>query len=167
MASRMRVIGVLNGEMNGAVVDGMMARHSVNVVNITRESARVWQPSPRIERQHWQRQRNYDRDRENVREEIEVVNGRGVPRWLQSRPDQTLIETETIETGEIGNAPIGRGRVVIDPIASGNPALLGQKCRAIATATIETGEIGNARIGGIPVVTDRTAPGSPTPPDRQ
>lgn len=99
--------------------------------------------------------------------ESEVVNGRGVPGWLQSRPDQTLIETEIIETGETGNVPIGGGRVVIDPIASGNPALQGQKYRAIETATIETGEIGNARIGGIPVVTDRTAPGSPTPPDRQ
>ena len=39
---------------------------SVNVVNITPDSARVWQPSPRTERQHWQRQRNYQRDRENV-----------------------------------------------------------------------------------------------------
>jgi hypothetical protein len=32
--------------------------YAVNVVNIDRDSARFWEPSPRIRRQHWQRQRN-------------------------------------------------------------------------------------------------------------
>ena len=141
--------------------------NSVNVVNITRESARVWQPSPRIERQHWQRQRNYDRDRENVRE-----RNRGGERerrsWVVAKPSRPNFDRDrdNRDRGDWQRSD-RRGRVVIDPIASGNPALQGQKYRAIETATIETGEIGNARIGGIPVVTDRTAPGSPTPPDRQ
>jgi hypothetical protein len=32
--------------------------YAVNVVNIDRDSARFWEPGPRIRRQHWQRQRN-------------------------------------------------------------------------------------------------------------
>jgi len=34
--------------------------NTVNVVNINSNTARVWQPSPKIQRQHWQRQRNYN-----------------------------------------------------------------------------------------------------------
>jgi hypothetical protein len=94
-------------------------------------------------------------------DEIEVVNGRRVHRWLQSRPDQTLIETGTIETGEIGNAPIVRGRVVIDPSASGNPALRGRRYHATETATIETGQIGSVLIAGARTASAQSGSSSP------
>jgi hypothetical protein len=89
-------------------------------------------------------------------DEIEVVNGRRVLRWLQSRPDQTLIET-----GEIGNAPIVRGRVVIDPSASGNPALRGRRYHATETATIETGQIGSVLIAGARTASAQSGSSSP------
>lgn len=37
-------------------------RDTINVVNINRSTARVWQPNARIQRQHLQRQRFYDND---------------------------------------------------------------------------------------------------------
>jgi len=37
-------------------------RDRINVININRETARVWQPSAKIQRQHLQRQRYYDND---------------------------------------------------------------------------------------------------------
>ena len=37
-------------------------RDRINVVNINRDTARVWQPSAKIQRQHWQRQRYYYND---------------------------------------------------------------------------------------------------------
>jgi len=45
-------------------------QNTINVVNIKSDSAREWQPSPKIERQRWQRQRSYNESfaRENVRE---------------------------------------------------------------------------------------------------
>jgi hypothetical protein len=89
-------------------------------------------------------------------DEIEVLNGRRVLRWLQSRPDQTLIET-----GEIGNAPIVRGRVVIDPSASGNPALRGRRYHATETATIETGQIGSVLIAGARTASAQSGSSSP------
>jgi hypothetical protein len=94
-------------------------------------------------------------------DEIEVLKGRRVLRWLQSRPDQTLIETGTIETGEIGNAPIVRGRVVIDPSASGNPALRGRRYHATETATIETGQIGSVLIAGARTVSGQIQSAGP------
>ena len=41
----------------------------MNVVNINSNTARDWEPSPKIQRQHWQRQRNYSTNvsRENFR----------------------------------------------------------------------------------------------------
>ena len=64
--------------------------------------------------------------------EIEAANGTDVLRSSPGHHDQTLIETGTIEIGEIGNAPIVRDRFVIDPIASGSPAHLDRQHRAIA-----------------------------------
>ena len=94
-------------------------------------------------------------------EEVEMVNGTAVLRSLPGRRDQTSIETATIETSGIGKGTIDSGRIVTDPIASGNPALPGRRYRAIETATIERGEIGNAPTAGIPIVLART------PRDRQ
>ena len=94
-------------------------------------------------------------------DEIEVVKRRDVLRWLQSRHDRTLIETGTIETGEIGNAPIVGGHVVIDPIASGNPALRGLQYHVIETATIETGEIGSVPIAGARTASAQSVSSSP------
>ena len=37
-------------------------RDTINVVNINSDTARVWQPSAKIQRQHWQSQRSYDND---------------------------------------------------------------------------------------------------------
>ena len=37
-------------------------RDTINVVNIDRNTARIWQPSARIQRQNWQRQRFYNND---------------------------------------------------------------------------------------------------------
>jgi hypothetical protein len=37
-------------------------RDTINVVNIDRDTARIWQPSARIQRQNWQRQRFYNND---------------------------------------------------------------------------------------------------------
>jgi hypothetical protein len=44
-------------------------RNTVNVVNINNNTARDWEPSPKIQRQHWQRERNYNANvsRENFR----------------------------------------------------------------------------------------------------
>ena len=44
-------------------------RNTVNVVNINRNTARDWEPSPKTQRQHWQRQRSYNANvsRENFR----------------------------------------------------------------------------------------------------
>ena len=44
-------------------------RNTVNVVNINSNTARDWDPSPKIQRQHWQRERNYSTNvfRENFR----------------------------------------------------------------------------------------------------
>ena len=92
-------------------------------------------------------------------EKIEIMNGAGVLRSWQGPPDQTFTETETTATGKIGNAPIDGVPTVIDPIGSGNPALLGRRHHAIETATIERGEIGNAPTARIPIVTAGTPPG--------
>jgi hypothetical protein len=100
-------------------------------------------------------------------EEIAGMNRIGVLRSLQRHHDQTLIETGTIEA-EIGNAPIARGHIVIDPtIVSGNPALLGRQSPATETGTLKIEQIGNARTTEIPTVIDRTRPGSATHPNRQ
>lgn len=93
--------------------------------------------------------------------EIEAANGTGVLRSSPGHHDQTLIETVTIEIGEIGNAPIVRDRIVIDPIASGSPAHLDRQHRAIALATVGTGKIGRALIAEVPIVSR-----SPARPDR-
>jgi hypothetical protein len=98
---------------------------------------------------------------------IALANGTGVLRSWPGPHDQILIETATIESGEIGNAPIGGDRIVIDPIASGSPALLARRQRAAATATIRTGEIGSAPLAGIPIGTDPMVPSDPTPPGRK
>jgi hypothetical protein len=100
-------------------------------------------------------------------EEIVGRNGIGVLRLWQGRHGQTLIENATIETAEIGNAPIAGGRIVIDPTASGSLALLHRQSLGVETATIEIGEIGNAPTAEIPIVPDRIRLGSPTHPDRQ
>ena len=97
--------------------------------------------------------------------EIEVANGTGVLRSSPGRHDQTMVETGTIATGEIGNAPIAGDRIVIDPIASGSLALLARRYRA--TAIIGTDEIGNAPSAGIRIVVDQIVRGDPTPPDRK
>ena len=49
---------------------GYEVQNTINVVNIKSDSAREWQPSPKIERQRWQRQRSYNVSsaRENARE---------------------------------------------------------------------------------------------------
>jgi hypothetical protein len=99
--------------------------------------------------------------------EIEVANRTGVLRSPPGRHDQILIETGTIESGEIGNAPIAGDRIVIDPIASGSPAHLARQYRATAIAIIGTGEIGNAPIAGSRIVVDQIVRGDPTPPDRK
>ncbi|HVJ57889.1 MAG TPA: hypothetical protein VM574_08630 [Terrimicrobiaceae bacterium] len=93
--------------------------------------------------------------------EIEAANGTGVLRSSPGHHDQTLIETGTIEIGEIGNAPIVRDRIVSDPIASGRPAHLDRQHRAIALATVGTGKIGRALIAEVPIVSR-----SPARPDR-
>jgi Protein of unknown function (DUF3300) len=56
-------------------------RDTINVVNINRDSARVWQPSARIQRQHLQRQRNAPAFNENARVR------RGDANWRRSNPD--------------------------------------------------------------------------------
>jgi hypothetical protein len=99
--------------------------------------------------------------------EIEGTSGTGVLRSSPSRHDQTLIETGTIESGEMGNAPIAGDRIVIDQIASGSPALLDRRYRATAIATIGTGEMGNAPTAGIRIVIVQIVRGDPTPPDRK
>jgi hypothetical protein len=99
--------------------------------------------------------------------EIEMVNGRGVLRWLQVLHDRISIETGTIETGEIGRPPIAGGHIVIDPTVSGNRALPDRRYHAIETVKIATGQIDNARIVKIPIVTAQIALGSRTPPDQQ
>ncbi len=88
--------------------------------------------------------------------EIEVANGTGVLRWSLGRHDQTLIEIGTIEIGEIGNAPIAKDRIVIDPIAFGSPALLVRPYHATAIGTIGTGEMDNVPIAGIRIGLDRS-----------
>ena len=93
--------------------------------------------------------------------EIEVAKATAVLRSSPGRHDQTLIESGTRESGEIGNAPIGGDRIVIDPIASGSPAPLARRYRATAT-----GEIRNAPTVATRIVTDQIVRGGPIPPDR-
>ena len=90
--------------------------------------------------------------------EIEVANGTDVLRSSPGHHDQTLIETGTIEIGEIGNAPIVRDRFVIDPIASGSPAHLDRQHRGIA--------LGNDKIGRAPIAEVPIVSRSPARPDR-
>jgi hypothetical protein len=100
-------------------------------------------------------------------EEIEVTNGTVVLRSSPGRRDRTSVEIETIETAEMGNAPTAGDRIVIDPIASGSPALLVRPYRAIAIGTIGTGEIGKGPIAGIRIGAGQIVRGDPTHPVRK
>ena len=161
------MIGVPNGEMNGAAGDAMMALTRSTSL-ILRERARVFGSRAR------ESNASTGSDSETMivigkmfAGEIEVANGTGVLRSSPGRHDQTLVETGTIATGEIGNAPIAGDRIVIDPIASGSLALLARRYRATAIATIGTDEIGDAPTAGIRIVVDQIVRGDPTPPARK
>ena len=159
-------IGVPNGEMNGAAGDAMMALTRSTSL-ISRERARGFGSRAR------ESSVNTGSDSETMivietmsAGEIEAANGTDVLRSSPGHHDQTLIETGTIEIGEIGNAPIAGDRIEIDPIASGSPAPLARRCRATAIATIGTGEIGNAPTAGIRIEIAQIVRGDPTPLDR-
>jgi Protein of unknown function (DUF3300) len=71
-------------------------RNTVNVVNISSDTARVWEPSRKIQRQHWQRQRNDDANvsGQNFRERT----SEGRDSWRRfssvSRPSRLNLENQ-------------------------------------------------------------------------
>jgi hypothetical protein len=71
-------------------------RNRLNVVNINSNTARDWEPSPKIQRQHWQRQRNYNA---NVsREDFRGRRGEGRDSWRRfssiERPSRLRLQDQ-------------------------------------------------------------------------
>jgi hypothetical protein len=78
----------------------------------------------------------------------------GAPQWWRRLPGQTLLATGKIGLGEIGNAPIAAGRIVIEPIGFGSRALPGQRYPRTRSEAIELEKSGSVLVGQI-----RTASG--------
>ena len=134
---------------------------TVNVVNITRESAHVWQPSPKIERQHWQRQRNYDRDRENVRGRNRggERDGRSSVVARPSRPDFDRDRNDRDRGDWQRSDRKGSFRDRSDRVWQ--PGSSGPTASRNRTRDGRTGKIGRALIAEVPIVSR-----SPARPDR-
>jgi uncharacterized protein DUF3300 len=90
---------------------GHEVRNTVNVVNITSDSARVWEPSAKVQRQHWQRQRSFATNvsRENFRGGGENFRGRqggGGDTWRRfssvQKPSQLRLNGQEGDPGRQG-----------------------------------------------------------------